>query len=128
VTKYGFPGTRRRFIRGSSPRRWRTRRTGRQADLDLVNAMDTFIPEPLREVDKPFLMSVEDVFTITGRDGGDGPGWTAGVVKVGDEVNRRVRRDAEDGGHGVRCSGSFWIRRRRGTTSGVCCAGSRRRT
>jgi elongation factor Tu len=53
---------------------------------DLVKALDDFIPEPLREVDKPFLMSIEDVFSITGRGTVVTGRVERGVVKVGDEV------------------------------------------
>jgi elongation factor Tu len=55
---------------------------------DLLKAMDDYIPEPKRDVDKPFLMPVEDVFSITGR-GTVGTGRVdRGKVKVGDEVER----------------------------------------
>jgi elongation factor Tu len=54
--------------------------------LELIESVDTFIPEPERDVDKPFLMPVEDVFSITGR-GTVGTGRIErGVVKVGEEV------------------------------------------
>jgi elongation factor Tu len=53
---------------------------------ELVKALDTAIPEPLREVDKPFLMSVEDVFSITGRGTVVTGRVDRGVVKVGDEI------------------------------------------
>jgi elongation factor Tu len=53
---------------------------------DLVEAMDTFIPEPLREIDKPFLMSIEDVFSITGRGTVVTGRVDRGIVKVGDEI------------------------------------------
>jgi elongation factor Tu len=59
-----------------------------QCIMDLLKAMDEYIPEPKREVDKPFLMPVEDVFSITGR-GTVGTGRVdRGKVKVGDEVER----------------------------------------
>jgi elongation factor Tu len=53
---------------------------------DLIKAMDEFIPEPLREVDKPFQMAIEDVFSITGRGTVVTGRVERGVVKVGDEV------------------------------------------
>ena len=77
--------------------------TGEEAKpiWDLVKAMDDFIPEPLREVDKPFLMSIEDVFTITGRGTVVTGRVDRGVVKVGRRSgDRRVWRDAEDGRDG----------------------------
>jgi elongation factor Tu len=87
LSKYEFPGDTTPIIRGSA--------TAALADpggeagkpiWDLVKALDTFIPEPLREVDKPFLMSIEDVFTITGRGTVVTGRVDRGVVKVGDEV------------------------------------------
>src|SRR5207248_7038768 len=57
-----------------------------QPILDLVKAMDDYIPEPVREIDKPFLMPVEDVFSIEGR-GTVGTGRIErGKVKIGDKV------------------------------------------
>ncbi len=54
--------------------------------FELLNALDTYIPEPKREIDKPFLMPVEDVFSITGR-GTVGTGRVErGQIKIGDEV------------------------------------------
>jgi len=53
---------------------------------ELMEAVDTFIPEPVRETDKAFLMSIEDVFTITGRGTVVTGRIEAGVVKVGDEI------------------------------------------
>ena len=54
--------------------------------VELMEACDSFIPEPQRDVDKPFLMPVEDVFSITGR-GTVGTGRIErGIIKVGDEV------------------------------------------
>ena len=55
---------------------------GEKSILKLLEALDTAILDPEGELDKPFLMSVEDVFTITGRDGGDGR-IERGRVKVG---------------------------------------------
>jgi elongation factor Tu len=54
--------------------------------LELMDAVDTYIPEPVREVDKPFLMPIEDVFTITGRGTVVTGRVEQGIVKVGDEV------------------------------------------
>ncbi len=54
--------------------------------LDLLNAVDSYIPEPERDVDKPFLMSVEDVFTITGRGTVATGRVERGKVKVGEEI------------------------------------------
>ena len=84
---YGFPGDEIPIIRGSSrPALENPKGPEAQAILKLVEAMDTYIPEPQREVDKPFLMPVEDVFSIKGR-GTVGTGRIErGRVKVGDPV------------------------------------------
>src|SRR5712675_1439803 len=54
--------------------------------VDLLDAIDSFIPEPVREMDKPFLMSIEDVFSIKGRGTVATGRIERGVVKVGDEI------------------------------------------
>ena len=67
----------------------------------LMDAVDTFIPEPVREIDKPFLMPVEDVFTISGRGTVVTGRVERGVVKVGDEVEVvGIRPTHEDGVYG----------------------------
>jgi elongation factor Tu len=71
LTKYGFPGARTPIIRGSALLSMQS--DGDPANewnrkvLDLMDAVDTFIPDPVRAVDLPFLMPIEDVFTISGR-------------------------------------------------------------
>lgn len=57
-----------------------------QKVLDLVNALDTYIPEPVRELDKPFLMPIEDVFSIEGRGTVVTGKIERGIVKVGEEI------------------------------------------
>jgi elongation factor Tu len=59
---------------------------GARASIELFKALDDYIPEPEREVDKPFLMAVEDVFSIKGRGTVATGRIERGVVKVGDEV------------------------------------------
>jgi elongation factor Tu len=87
LSKYEFPGDTTPIIRGSATKAMADP-AGEAAKpiWDLIEAMDTFIPEPLREVDKPFLMSIEDVFTITGRGTVVTGRVDRGRVKVGDEV------------------------------------------
>ena len=86
LSKYEFPGDKLPVIRGSA--------TKAAADIngegakplwDLIKAMDDFIPEPMREIDKPFQMAIEDVFSITGRGTVVTGRVERGVVKVGDE-------------------------------------------
>jgi elongation factor Tu len=67
LNKYGFPGDTTPIVRGSATAAMEGTPEGEQAIQDLLGALDTFIPEPVREVDKPFLMCIEDVFNIEGR-------------------------------------------------------------
>jgi elongation factor Tu len=67
LTKYGFPGEKTPIIRASATAALAGKPEGEKAIADLLEALDTFIPDPTREIDKPFLMCVEDVFTIEGR-------------------------------------------------------------
>jgi elongation factor Tu len=88
LTHYKFPGDEIPIIRGSSRPALENPKDSAAAKpiLDLVKAMDEYIPDPVREVDKPFLMAVEDVFSIKGR-GTVGTGRIdRGRVKVGDSV------------------------------------------
>ncbi len=89
LTKYGFPGDKTPIIRGSAllATQGDKGEIGEQAILKLMEAVDTFIPTPTRVTDKPFLMSIEDVFSITGR-GTVGTGRVErGKVAVGAEVD-----------------------------------------
>ncbi|MBI3318469.1 MAG: elongation factor Tu [Candidatus Omnitrophica bacterium] len=86
LTKYGFPGDKTPVIRGSAMKASAGDAEGEQKIFELLKAVDEFIPTPKRETDKPFLMAVEDVFSITGR-GTVGTGRIErGIVKVNDEV------------------------------------------
>jgi len=67
LTKYGFPGDKTPVVRGSSAAAMADKPEGQKAIQELMDAIDSFIPLPVREVDKPFLMCVEDVFNIEGR-------------------------------------------------------------
>jgi len=67
LTKYGFPGDKTPIVRASATAALAGKPEGEKAIADLLEALDTFIPDPVREIDKPFLMCVEDVFTIEGR-------------------------------------------------------------
>ena len=88
LTKYGFPGDDIPVIRGSavSALESKTDGLGKEAILKLMEAVDTFIPTPDRPVDKPFLMPVEDVFTISGRGTVVTGRVERGIVKVGEEI------------------------------------------
>jgi elongation factor Tu len=88
LDEYEFPGDDTPIIRGSALEALSHPDDAEKSKCieELIEAVDTFIPEPERDVDKPFLMPVEDVFSITGR-GTVGTGRIErGVVKVGEEV------------------------------------------
>lgn len=88
LTKYGFPGDKTPIIRGSATKALEgdTSEIGEPAIFKLMEAVDTYIPEPKRDVDKDFLMAVEDVFLITGRGTVATGRVERGRVKVGDMV------------------------------------------
>jgi elongation factor Tu len=67
LTKYQFPGDKTPIVRGSAKKALAHEPEGEKAIQELLDAVDAFVPLPTREVDKPFLMCVEDVFTIEGR-------------------------------------------------------------
>ena len=67
LTKYGFPGDKTPIVRASATAALAGKPEGEAAIAALLDALDSFIPDPTREIDKPFLMCVEDVFTIEGR-------------------------------------------------------------
>ena len=92
LTEYGFPGDDTPIIKGSALKALEAAQAGNGNDAacacinELVNALDSYIPEPQRETEKPFLMPVEDVFTITGRGTVATGRVERGTVKVGDTV------------------------------------------
>ena len=88
LTKYQFPGDKIPVIRGSALNALNNPAdpTHNQCILDLMKAVDEYVPTPKRETEKPFLMPIEDVFSITGR-GTVGTGRIErGICKVGDEI------------------------------------------
>jgi elongation factor Tu len=88
LSKYGYPGDDLPIIKGSALKALEAKAgdPAEQCILDLLKAVDEYIPEPKRDIDKPFLMPIEDVFSITGR-GTVGTGRVErGRVKVGEEV------------------------------------------
>jgi elongation factor Tu len=88
LSKYEFPGEETPIIRGSALKGLEGDKgaLGEQAIMELMAAVDSFIPEPKRDVDRAFLMSVEDVFTISGRGTVATGRIERGRVKVGEEV------------------------------------------
>jgi len=88
LKKYGFPGDTTPVIRGQSKAAIENPKDDKICKPidDLFEAIDNYIPEPTREVDKPFLMSIEDVFSIKGRGTVATGRIERGLVKVGDNV------------------------------------------
>jgi elongation factor Tu len=86
LTKYGYPGDEVPVIKGSSLKATQDDPEAVKAIEDLMNAVDTYIPEPTRDTDKPFLMPIEDVFTISGRGTVVTGRVERGSLKVNDEV------------------------------------------
>ncbi|TVP86707.1 MAG: elongation factor Tu [Acholeplasmataceae bacterium] len=86
LTEYDFPGDDVPVIRGSALLALNGDEKAQDGLMELMNAVDTYIDTPVREVDKPFLMPVEDVFTITGRGTVATGRVERGQVKVGDEI------------------------------------------
>jgi len=86
LTKYQFDGKTAKIIRGSATAALDGKPEGVKAISDLMDAIDSEIPEPVREIDKPFLMSVEDVFSITGRGTVATGRIERGVVKLNETV------------------------------------------
>jgi elongation factor Tu len=88
LSKYQFPGDTTPIVRGSALKALEgdVGELGESAVLKLLDACDSFIPEPKREIEKPFLMPVEDVFTISGRGTVVTGRVERGIVKVGEEI------------------------------------------
>ena len=129
LSQYEFPGDDIPIVKGSALYALEGKDDaglGKESVLELMAAVDTYIPQPQRAMDRPFLMPIEDVFSISGR----------GTVVTGPDRARhrqRRRRDRDRGhqGHhqdGVhrawRCSASCSTAASPGTTSGCSCAGS----
>jgi len=88
LTEYGFPGDEIPVIHGDSLSAYNNPKDPAKTKCisELMDAIDAYIPEPTREVDKPFLMAIEDVFSIEGRGTVATGRIERGMVKVGDEV------------------------------------------
>ena len=92
LTEYGFPGDKTPIIKGSALKALEAAQAGNANDpacaciQELLDALDSYIPEPIRDTDKPFLMPVEDVFTITGRGTVATGRIERGIVKLNDVV------------------------------------------
>ena len=97
LTKYKFPGDTTPIIRGSALKALEgdTGELGEQSIMKLMEALDSYIPEPTREVDKPYLMPIEDIFSIEGRGTVVTGRIERGIVKVGEEIEIIGLRDTQ---------------------------------
>ncbi|MBK9984278.1 MAG: elongation factor Tu [Saprospiraceae bacterium] len=86
LEQYGFDGNHSAIIKGSALRALEGEAGGKAAIMELMDAVDTQIPNPVREIDKPFLMPVEDVFSITGRGTVATGRIERGVINTGESV------------------------------------------
>ena len=88
LSDYDFPGDDTPIIKGSALEALNGKdgKYGEEAVLELLNTLDTYIPEPERDIDKPFLMPIEDVFSISGRGTVVTGRVESGIIKVGDEI------------------------------------------
>ena len=86
LSKYGFPGDKIPVIRGAAVKALNGDANEEKNILKLMEAVDTYIPTPKREKDKPFLIPVEDVLTITGRGTVVTGRVERGTLKLNDEV------------------------------------------
>jgi elongation factor Tu len=93
LNKYKFDGDSAPVVRGSALKALQGDADGEQTILNLLKALDEWIPEPVRDTDKPFLMAVEDVFSIKGRGTVVTGRIERGVIKVGEEVEILGFRD-----------------------------------
>jgi elongation factor Tu len=86
LNEYEFPGDDTPIIKGSALKALEGDEDAKNAILELASTLDSYIPEPERDLDKPFLMPVEDIFSITGRGTVATGRIEQGIVNTGDEV------------------------------------------
>ena len=86
LNEYDFPGEDTPIVRGSALKALEGDEESVKAILELAETLDTYIPEPVRDLDKPFLMPVEDIFSITGRGTVATGRIEQGIVNTGDEI------------------------------------------
>jgi elongation factor Tu len=86
LDEYDFPGDETPIVKGSALKALEGDEEAQKAVFELADALDAYIPEPVRELDKPFLMPIEDIFSITGRGTVATGRVEQGIVNTGDEV------------------------------------------
>ena len=124
LSSYDFPGDDTPVIKGSALEALNGKDSpyGEKAILELLDTLDSYIPQPERAIDKPFLMPIEDVFSISGRGTVE-----AGIVKVGEEIEIVGIRDTQK----TTCTGVEMFRKlldegRAGENCGVLLRGTKR--
>jgi len=95
LNEYEYPGDDTPIVRVSALKALEGDPEWTPKILELMDAVDTYIPEPQRDIDKPFLMPIEDVFTITGRGTVVTGKVEQGIIKVGDQVEIVGIRDTQ---------------------------------
>src|SRR6266550_1309523 len=97
LSKYDFPGDKIPIIKGSALAALedKDKKLGHDAILELMKSVDEYIPQPARPIDQPFLMPVEDVFSISGRGTVVTGRVERGIVKVGEEIEIVGLRDTQ---------------------------------
>ena len=124
LVKYQFPGDDVPVIRGAAIKALNGEKgpLADEAILKLFEAIDTYIPLPERPKDLPFLMPIEDVFSISGRGTVVTGRIERGKIKVGEEVEIVGLRDTQKSwSRALRCSASCWTPGRPATTWAACC-------
>ncbi|QJC37018.1 elongation factor Tu [Enterobacteriaceae endosymbiont of Donacia vulgaris] len=86
LTQYNFPGDTTPIIQGSALKALEGDKKWEEKIIELANSLDTYIPNPIRAIDKPFLLPIEDVFSISGRGTVVTGRVERGIIKVGEEV------------------------------------------
>jgi len=86
LTEYEFPGDEVPVVRGSALAALEGDAAGEASVVELMEAVDSYIPEPERDTEKPFMMAIEDVFSITGRGTVVTGRIETGIIKVGEQV------------------------------------------
>jgi elongation factor Tu len=129
LSKYDFPGDKIPIIHGSAlaARDGSNEELGKNAVLKLMEAVDSAIPQPERPVDKPFLMPVEDVFSISGRGTVVTGRVESGIIKVGEDIEIVGLRDTQK----TTCTGVEMFRKlldegRAGENCGILLRGTKR--
>ena len=95
LSEYEFPGDDIPFVTGSALKALEGDEEAEQKILELAETLDNYIPEPVRDLDKPFLMPVEDVFSITGRGTVATGRIEQGIIKTGEQVEIVGIRDTD---------------------------------